>query len=249
MEDNSRLFRLIEFAGQELAVQIGERHYMKFAVVESALGDILQGLNMLGDVGFEVRVGSPEDAKLRLVARSFNSIHVALWAAKRGYFQQASALVRMVYEDQLIAGDIDGHPETLEALFDEQKMFRGDLSFPSMAGRFSDKARETWDKNYGDLSRHGAHPRAASMATVIRLEGGKPIYDIGGRYDSLQTLWFFQELLGQLIHMFNRLAEVTTDAGIDWANQATATLQLVVSLYKAIDQWAEEEGDTDPPET
>ena len=42
-----------------------------------------------------------------LAVRSFNSLHIARQLLEHGYYQQASALVRMAMEDQLVAEDAE----------------------------------------------------------------------------------------------------------------------------------------------
>ena len=85
----------------DVASQIRMNHGRELEVVDAALDQILQGLDAFAYV--KQRPDSRlEDAQMFLAVRSFNSLHIARQLLERGYYQQASALVRMAMEDQLV---------------------------------------------------------------------------------------------------------------------------------------------------
>ena len=87
---------------------------------------------------------------------------------ERGYYQQALGLVRMAMEDMLVVEDIEINPATLQALlFDEGKLGTGELRYSEMAHRISPKAGNTWENDYGDVSKYGAHPRMKALESSV----------------------------------------------------------------------------------
>ena len=224
---------------ESMVVTLRNQWGESFAVLDSVLEEFLQAFRMLEQQGYSVHEGSVRDAQLRLVARSFNSIQAALLVMKRGYFQQALTLVRMVSEDQLVAEDVAVHPPTLEALLhDTAKLGVGDLSYSAMAGRISEKAQGAWKEDYGNLSRQGAHPRMGSMLGVLTPSGGGTTIGLGGRYEEFHAAWVFFELFSQIKHMFVRLAELTGEAGATWVEGAMSTWESAEREWTRLDEWA-----------
>ena len=175
-EFRQRHMRVIELNENEVASLIRMNHGRELEVVDAALDQILQGLDTFAYV--KQRPDSRlEDAQMFLAVRSFNSLHIARQVLERGYYQQASALVRMAMEDQLVAEDAETHPPTLDALLDDKgSISSGDLTYGKMASRISPEAKKAWDEKYGDLSERAAHPR--------RLSPNPPIHTGGRREDS-----------------------------------------------------------------
>ena len=161
-EFRQRHMRVIELNENDVASQIRMNHGRELEVVDAALDQILQGLDAFAYV--KQRPDSRlEDAQMFLAVRSFNSLHIARQLLERGYYQQASALVRMAMEDQLVAEDAETHPPTLDALLDDKgSISSGDLTYSKMAERISREAKKAWDEKYGDLSERAAHPRRLS---------------------------------------------------------------------------------------
>lgn len=227
---------------ERLVVSFDDQCHDWLDVVDTALEDILRAFDMLEQHGYSVPTFSVRDAQLRLVARSFNSIQAALLVMRRGYFQQALTLVRMVSEDQLVAEDVAIHPPTLEALFhDTAKLGQGDLSYSAMAERISKKAKAAWRQNYGDLSRYGAHPRMGSLMGVLTQTDGRTTLGLGGRYQEIATAWFFLELFAQLKYMFVRVGESTGEASVNWVDGAVPTFELVEKEWNQLEDWAHEQ--------
>ena len=120
-----------------------------------------------------------------LAVRSFNSLHVARQVLERGYHQQASTLVRMAMEDQLIAEDAENHPPTLDALLEGKgSISSGDLAYGKMAERISPEAKKAWVEKYGDLSERAAHPRRLSLLALTTV---RRTVRPGGHYDEVQV--------------------------------------------------------------
>ena len=117
VELGQRYMRVIELNEIDVATQIRMTHGRELEVVDAALGQILQGLDAFAYVKQrpDSRLGN---AQMFLAVRSFNSLHTARQLLERGYYQQASTLVRMAMEDQLVAEDAETHPPTLDALLD-----------------------------------------------------------------------------------------------------------------------------------
>ena len=110
-EFRQRHMRVIELNENDVASQIRMNHGRELEVVDAALDQILQGLDAFAYV--KQRPDSRlEDAQMFLAVRSFNSLHIARQLLEHGYYQQASALVRMAMEDQLVAEDAETHPPT-----------------------------------------------------------------------------------------------------------------------------------------
>jgi hypothetical protein len=166
-EFRQRHMRVIELNENDVASQIRMNHGRELEVVDAALDQILQGLDAFAYV--KQRPDSRlEDAQMFLAVRSFNSLHIARQLLEHGYYQQASALVRMAMEDQLVAEDAETHPPTLDALLDDKgSISSGDLTYGKMAERISPEAKKAWDEKYGDLSERAAHPRRLTAISHI----------------------------------------------------------------------------------
>ena len=192
-EFRQRHMRVIELNEYDVASQIRMNHGRELEVVDAALDQILQGLDAFAHV--KQRPDSRlEDAQMFLAVRSFNSLHIARQLLERGYYQQASALVRMVMEDQLVAEDAETHPPTLDALLDGKgRISKGNLTYRKMAERISPEAKKAWVEKYGDLSERAAHPRRLSLLflTTVR-RTVRP----GGHYDEIQVKLTILYLLG-----------------------------------------------------
>ena len=232
----------IDRTAAETASIIRERHAREFSAVEAALDDILRGLSDFGS-----RKQKPdnrlESARLFLATRSFNSLRVALQVLERGYYQQAMALVRMAQEDQMVALDSESHPATLSALLDDDsKLGRGDLALGKMAERVSAKTKETWDDDYGMLSRYGAHPRRGSIEELVEVgPDGQIVLRPGSHYDETWVNVVLYYILRELVQVFATVAKVTALAGIDWVTSALPTLKEVDLLWRQIDERAREQ--------
>ena len=235
-EFRQRHMRVIELSENDVASQIRMKHGRELEVVNAALDQILQGLDAFAYV--KQRADSRlEDAQIFLAVRSFNSLHTARQLLERGYYQQASALVRMVMEDQLVAEDAETHPPTLDALLDGKgSISSGDLIYGKMAERISLEFKKAWDEKYGDLSERAAHPRRQSL---LALGTVRRTLRPGGHYDEVQvkvTCLYLLEQLGQVLRTVGLLTE---NAGSHWAEGARPTLRDMTALYREIVKWFE----------
>ena len=64
-----------------------------------------------------------EQAWFLLIVRAFNSLRWAYHLLQTGYYGQAMALTRGFFEDWLVCEDSKDYPDTLDALFDQDKRF------------------------------------------------------------------------------------------------------------------------------
>ena len=247
MTENERLLDGIEAIEQEVASTILEQHSYEFEVVSAALEQILRGINEFADQKQELD-DTLERARLFLTVRSFNSLRVAMTVLENGYTQQALTLIRTVMEDQLVVKDIENHPPTLDALFeDAEHMGRREFRFQTMADRLPPEAKEAWDKKYGFASSFAAHPRPLSMQKLIEFEmDGKKSVRTGGRYErpSVIAVLFFAIL--EIPDVLSTLGRLTSCLGSDWENSALsvrkkveiACRNLANAAKKELGEWA-----------
>ena len=230
--------RVIELNENDVASQIQLSHGRELAVVDTALDQILQGLDAFASMK-QRPDNRLESARLFLATRSFNSLHIAKQILERGYYQQASTLVRMVMEDQLIAEDAESHPPTLDALLDGEGSFRkGELTLRKMAERISPEAKETWYTHYGRLSEEAVHPRRMSLMALITEQG---TLHPGGHYDEVRVKALLFDLLTQLVQVMLVVGHLTANMGSCWIDDALPAFQDVIALYQDIDEWAQQQ--------
>ena len=170
-EFRRRHMRVIESNENDVSSQIRMNHGRELEVVDAALDQILQGLD-----AFAYEKQRPdsrlEDAQMFLAVRSFNSLHIARQLLERGYYQQASVLVRMAMEDQLVAEDAETHPPTLDALLDDKgSISSGDLTYGKMAERISPKPKKRGMRNT-DSSAKEPHTHGVEACWHSQLYGG-----------------------------------------------------------------------------
>jgi len=236
-EFRRRHMRVIESNEKDVATQIGMNHGRELEVVDAALDQILQGLDAFAYV--KQRPDSRlEDAQMFLAVRSFNSLHIARQLLERGYYQQASTLIRMAMEDQLVVEDAESHPPTLDALLDDKgSISSGDLTYGKMAERISPEAKKTWDDRYGDLSARAAHPRRRSLLGLTTVQRTvRP----GGHYDEVQVKVTFLYLLEQLGNVLRTVGLLTVNARSPWVEGARPALRDMTTLYREIAEWFEQ---------
>ena len=172
-----------------------------------------------------------------LAVRSFNSLHIARQLLEHGYYQQASALVRMAMEYQLVAEDAETHPPTLDALLDDKgSISSGDLTYGKMAERISPEAKKAWDEKYGDLSERAAHPRRLSLLALTTV---RRTVRLGGHYDEAQVKVTFLYLLEQLGQVLRTVGLLTANVERPWVEGARPALRDMTALYREIAEWFE----------
>ena len=228
--------RVIELNEKDVATQIRMNHRRELEVVDSALDQVLQGLDAFAYV--KQRPDSRlEDAQMLLAVRSFNSLHTARQLLEVGYYQQASTLVRMTMEDQLVAEDAETHPPTLDALLDAKgSISSGDLTYGKMAERISPESKKAWDEKYGDLSARAAHPRRLSLLTLTTV--GRTVRP-GGHYDEVQVKVTFLYILEQLGQVLRTVGLLTANVESPWIEGARPALRDMTTLYREIVEWFE----------
>ena len=235
-EFRRRHMKVIELNENDVVSQIRRNLGRELEVVDTVLDQILQGLDDFAY--FKQRPDSRlEEARMFLAVRSFNSLYIARQVLERGYHQQASTLVRMVMEDQLVAEDAQNHPATLDALLDGKgSISSGDLTYGKMAERISPEAKEAWDEKYGDLSARAAHPRTKSLLALRTVQGTlRP----GGHYDEVQVKATFLYLLEQLGEVLSTVEHLTVNAGSPWVEGARLVFRDMTALYREIAEWFE----------
>ena len=137
--------------------------------------ETLETLHEILDLHFSlfshpVTLEATEETKLQrvwisLTTSASHSSRVALYALESGYYTQCFALTRSALENWLTAFDCKGHPETVEALLEENKTMP---SFSKMHKRLPDNLKPLWgdpgsdEEAYGFLSGF-AHPRLRAI--------------------------------------------------------------------------------------
>ena len=235
-EFRQRHMRVIELNENDVVSQIRMNHGRELEVVDVALDQILQGLDAFAYVkqrpDSRLEDSRLENAQMFLAVRSFNSLHIARQLLERGYYQQASALVRMAMEDQLVAEDAETHPPTLDALLDDKgSISSGDLTYGKMAERISPEAQKAWDEKYGDLSERAAHPRRLSLLALTTV---RRTVRPGGHYDEVQVKVTFLYLLEQLGQVLRTVGLLTANVESPWAEGARPALRDMTALYREI---------------
>jgi hypothetical protein len=240
-EFRQRHMRVIELNENDVASQIRMNHGRELEVVDAALDQILQGLDAFAYVkqrpDSRLEDSRLENAQMFLAVRSFNSLHIARQLLEHGYYQQASALVRMAMEDQLVAEDAETHPPTLDALLDDKgSISSGDLTYGKMAERISPEAKKAWDEKYGDLSERAAHPRRLSLLALTTV---RRTVRPGGHYDAVQVKVTFLYLLEQLGQVLRTVGLLTANVESPWIEGARPALRDMTALYREIAEWFE----------
>ena len=226
----------------DVATQIRMNHGRELEVVDAALDQILQGLDAFAYV--KQRPDSRlEEAQMFLAVRSFNSLHTARQLVERGYNQQASTLVRMAMEDQLVVEDAETHPPTLDALLDDKgSISSGDLAYGKMAERISPEAQKGWKEKYGDLSARAAHPRRLSLLGLTTV---RQTVLPGGHYDEVQVKVTFLYLLEQLGNVLRTVGLLTANVDCPWAEGARPALRDMTTLYREMVEWLDRRSQVD----
>ena len=232
-EFRQRHMRVIVSNENDVSSQIRMNHGRELEVVDAALDQILKGLDAFA---YEKQRADSrlEDAQMFLAVRSFNSLHIARQLLERGYYQQASVLVRMAMEDQLVAEDAETHPPTLDALLDDKgSISSGDLTYGKMAERISPEAKRAWDEKYGFLSERAAHPRRRSLLALTTV---RRTLLPGGHYDEVQVKVTFLCLLEQLGRVLRTVGLLIANVECHWVEGARPVLRDMTALYREIAQ-------------
>ena len=201
-----------------VASTIRANHAQEFRLVDSALDQILRGLEDFADRKDEPD-NALENARLLLATRSFNSLWIATQILERGYYQQALTLVRMAMEDQLVARDAENHPQTLDALLEGKgRIGRNEFALDNMAERISPEEKVGWQREYGEASAYGTHPRPESMRSLLLVEpdGQKALLPGGVGYDKGMVDAILYYLLSELMNVLATLARVASSIGSEW---------------------------------
>ena len=219
-----------------VASTIRENHAREFEAVDAGLEQVLRGLE---DYAYrkDVPDNALEGARLFLATRSFNSLWVARQTLERGYYQQALALVRMAMEDQMVARDAENHPPTLDALFEGKgRIGRNEFALDKMAERISPEEKVGWQREYGEASAYGTHPRPESMRSLLLMEpnGQKALLPGGIGYDKGSVDAVLYYLLSGLMNVLATLARVASSIGSGWGVGTVPVYEEIASIRKKL---------------
>lgn len=189
------------------------KHERELDLIERLLNTYLAGLTGL-------RSFSPpselNDAWVRLVTRSFNSMRCAFDLIQRGYYSQAIVLVRSVKEDWLTCMDCRNNPDTLRALVNGGRMPKP----KTMASRLDVHLREQWHCIYHEESQF-AH--ASARAIRVLVDPKSHLLRLGGHYDRDLFIAACYSLVPAILRMMEFLAEVLRP---NWQPLGNHVLQL-----------------------
>ena len=148
-------------------------------------------------------------AWLALTTSSSHSSRVALSALESGYYSQAFALTRAVFEDWLTAYDCEEHSETVAALLDSNEPMP---RFSNMYERLPCEVKRLWGKQgnyegtYGFLSTF-AHPRFRAMEDILNPEGQLRVVPEYHEMRFALAAWFWTKANLAMLEFVAKLAE------------------------------------------
>ncbi len=217
------------------AIMSRSEHEAWFLTVETALDQVIQGLNEFGELRGMPR-NDLESGRLFLAVRAFRTLRIAMNVLERAYYQQAAGLVRMSMEDMLIAEDIERHPPTLQVLLhgDATKktgLGRGKLSYGAMAGRISSKAAEAWKAEYDSVSVYATHPRKEALTTIVTWDNkGVPHLTLNSQYDIEQLAVILELIAKQGMDLMKTVMQLLPEEESDWGKKAYPSFKALDAL-------------------
>ena len=217
-----------------IASKIQLEHGEDLLLVEEALEQILYAWNEFSSQKKRPE-GGLESMRLFLATRSFNSLQTALSALKKGYWQQAAALVRMVMEDQLIAEVIEIDPPTLDSLLSG----KGRLKLSEMARQLSPEVKSAWNYHYRILSEYASHNHKSGLQG---LRDEQLTLVPGGHYDKVYIMTVLSHMLRELKNAMVTIAKVPYSNEIEWNDETWpmffSIFEKIDSRFSEIDEWA-----------
>ena len=239
---NNRFYDSLAASDAKIAQRIRNEHDHWFTAIETALDQVIQGLNE-----FAEHKGQPtselESARLFLATRTFRNLHTALRLVERGYWQQALGVIRMAMEDMLVTEDIEGNPAALNALFSKEGRFgRGELTYQKMAERISKRTGSAWATDYGDVSKYAAHPGMKALESIVTWNAaGKPHLSIASSYDKGQVAACVSMAAGVTLNLMATVFKLLRGTGSNWESQALPAFKAVDALCDELRKLATDE--------
>ena len=232
---SNKFYDALARSDKALARKIRSEHSQWFTTIETALDQVIQGLNEFGKHKGEPQ-GELESARLFLATHTFRNLRLALGTLERGYYHQSLGLARMAMEDTLVAEDIETCPETLRALlFDEGKLGRGTLSYQEMADRISEQAGDAWRTDYGDVSKYGAHPRMKALESSVMWDDyGKSHLSLASFYDAGWVAACCVVIAGESVKLIGIVTKLLHGTASHWVEQAYPAFAALEALTEDI---------------
>lgn len=231
----NRYMNSLTVSDAQVAIKTRSEHEACFLTVETALDQVIQGLNEFGEIRNTPR-NDLESGRLFLAVRTFRTLRIAMSVLERAYYQQAAGLVRMSMEDMLIAEDIEVHPPTLQALLHgdatkKTRLGRGKLSYGAMAGRISPKAAKAWKAEYDAVSVYATHPRMEALATIVtRDTSGVPHLALNSQYDMEQLAVILELIAKQGMNLMKTVMQLLPEGESDWGIRAYPCFEALQAL-------------------
>ena len=225
----------------ELGDTIRNRHREWFEAIETALDQVIRGLNEFAEQKRKPK-DELESARLFLATGTFRSLHTALSLVERGYYQQSAGLVRTAMEEMLIAEDVEIYPKTLEVLMhgnpdNKVRLGRDDLSYGAMVARISPKAAEAWKKTYDAVSVYATHPRSAGLELLVTWDSqSKSHLGLRPRYDREQLAVCVELIAGECLHLIKTVMQALHGIERDWVLETHPAFANLESLIDEVRQ-------------
>ncbi len=222
---NNRFYESLAASDAELGQKIRTEHHHWFAAIETALDQVIQGLNEYAEIN-EKPKGKLESARLFLATRTFINLRLALQLLEKGYCQPAAILIRTAMEEMLIADDIEVYPKTLDVLLDESptakiRLGRDDLSYGAMAGRISTKAAEVWKDTYESVSVYATHPRSTGLKALVSWDSKDvPHLSLASSYNREQLAVCIELVATECLSLSKTVMQLLDETGSDWKVRA-----------------------------
>ncbi len=182
-------------------------------IIENLLNKYLYGFRLMRE--FKIgEISRLELSWLLLVIRAFNSLRCSYDLLQKGYYTQASILIRSAEEDYITCRHCEICPETVEALLTGNPRMK---RFNSMAKDISTKFYESWKVNYGQLSEI-AHPRQLAMGMIANWEESK--MNLGANYIEDHFIAVSHALLKTAVSMTEFLVKLLGDNAEQWRKES-----------------------------
>ena len=220
--------------------------------------ETLEPLHEILDLHFSlfshpVTLEATEENKLQrvwisLTTSASHSSRVALYALESGYYTQCFALTRSALENWLTAFDCKEHPETVEALLDENKAMP---RFSEMYERLPCNLKSLWREQGSDAGTYDflstfAHPRHRAIEDTRNREGRvRTVPD----YDDMRFALAARHLVIAILLLMDYLARLAdfldSPESEEWKASQLKTVKpkgftLLESLNKRMNSYLEE---------
>ena len=219
---NNKIYASLAASDTDLAERIRSEHQGWFRTIETALDQVIQGLNdfsefkgwpdggsgeranVLGNTDVQEPSHGPEVGGARVLAASS-------WRYKDGY-GKTCLLLRILREN----------PAALNVLFSKEGRFgRGKLTYQKMAERISKRTGSAWATDYGDVSKYAAHPGMKALESIVTWDAaGKPHLSIASSYSKGQVAACVSMAAGVTLNLMATVFKLLRGTGSNWESQA-----------------------------